>query len=64
MQSLCADRMKTAGELLDHGVLGEGAEKLTKLHECGRNSGCDHWRHCISLVEREWRSPERSRRSQ
>lgn len=57
MQPQCTDRMKTARELLDYGLLREGAENLCKLHDCGRRFGCDHWHRCIRLVEREWQGP-------
>lgn len=54
MQPLCTDRIRTARELLDYGVLTEGAEKLAELHDCGRRVGCDHWRRCTRTVERLW----------
>ncbi|MGI9501166.1 MAG: hypothetical protein ACR2P3_14100 [Geminicoccaceae bacterium] len=54
MQSLCTDRMNIARELLDYGVLGEGAEQLCRLRNCGRRVGCDHWQRCIQRVERQW----------
>lgn len=56
MQPLCTDRMKIARELLDHGVLDEGARKLSRLHDCGRRVGCDQWHRCVHLVERQWQS--------
>jgi hypothetical protein len=55
MQPSCVDRMKTARELLEHGVLTEGAEQLLKLHGCGCRTGCEHWNRCINLVEGQWR---------
>ncbi len=56
MNSRCQDVMKTARELIDHGVLAEGAEKLAELHGCGRKAGCDHWHRCIGLVEHQWQA--------
>lgn len=55
MQPLCADVMKTARELLDHGILNEGAEKLLELRGCSCKAGCDDWHRCINLVENQWR---------
>ncbi|MDH3660166.1 MAG: hypothetical protein OEU92_09075 [Alphaproteobacteria bacterium] len=54
MQPLCTDRMKVARELLDYGVLNEGAEKLAELQDCGRRVGCGHWHLCLCAVERQW----------
>lgn len=54
MQPLCVDVMRTARELMDYGVMPEGAEKLVELHTCSRKAGCDHWHQCQSLVERQW----------
>lgn len=54
MQPLCVNAIKTARELLDFGVLPEGAEKLVELRGCGRKAGCDHWHRCINLVESQW----------
>lgn len=56
MQPLCTDKMKIARELLDFGVLSEGAENLAKLHDCGRRRGCDRWHQCVQSVEFQWSS--------
>ena len=62
MQPQCTDRMTTARELLDYGLLGEGAENLAKLHDCGRRIGCRHWHRCLHLVERLWEMPAETSR--
>ncbi|MGH1483641.1 MAG: hypothetical protein ACRBM6_33960 [Geminicoccales bacterium] len=56
MHHPCEDLMKTARDLLDHGVLKEGAETLVQLHDCGRRAGCNHWRQCIRLIEDQWQA--------
>lgn len=56
MQTECAQFMETASELLDYGLLREGAEKLVALRGCSCKAGCDHWQTCISLVERRWQT--------
>jgi hypothetical protein len=56
MQPLCTDKMKTARELLDFGVFGEGAESLVRLHDCARRAGCDRWHQCAGLIEGQWQS--------
>ncbi len=56
MQPPCTDKMKIARELLDFGVLGEGAENLSRLHDCGRRAGCERWHQCVRLVEGQWMS--------
>lgn len=56
MQADCANTLKTARDLLNHGVLSEGAEELVKLRACGRQAGCFHWHCCMRLVESEWRA--------
>lgn len=56
MQALCTDRMKIARELLDYGVLGEGAENLARLLDCGRSAGCAHWHDCLRKVDDQWLS--------
>lgn len=55
MQPGCTEMMKTARELLEHGVLAEGAEKLSELHDCGRRVGCTHWNRCMLQVEGQWK---------
>lgn len=56
MKPLCEELTKTARDLLDHGVLLEGAEKLVQLRDCGRKAGCDHWHRCIGLTENQWQA--------
>lgn len=56
MNHPCENLMKTARDLLDHGVLREGAEALVRLHDCGRRAGCNHWHRCIGLIENQWRA--------
>ncbi|MGI9434225.1 MAG: hypothetical protein ACR2Q4_05260 [Geminicoccaceae bacterium] len=48
--------MNTARDLLDHGLLREGAQKLVRLHDCGRKAGCDQWHVCIGLIENQWQA--------
>jgi hypothetical protein len=48
--------MKTGRDLLDHGHILEGAEKLTRLQDCGRKAGCEHWHQCIGVIEDQWRA--------
>lgn len=62
MQPSCTDRMKIARELLDFGVLGEAAETLSELRECGCHVGCDRWHRCLRLVERQWHFSKTPRR--
>ena len=55
MQALCEQTIRRARDLLDHGFLPEGAEKLATLRHCSCKGGCDRWRHCLDIVESQWR---------
>lgn len=64
MQPFCATKMKIARELLDYGVFSEGAENLSRLHNCGRSAGCDHWHRCIRMIEGQWLSLKPARQAE
>ena len=64
MNHPCQDLMKTARDLLDHGVLPEGAETLSRLHDCGRKAGCGHWNSCIGQIESQWQAAASSSQRQ
>ncbi|MEZ5935674.1 MAG: hypothetical protein R3F54_27950 [Alphaproteobacteria bacterium] len=56
MQPNCVEMLKTAGDLLNFGVLPEASEELVKLHACSRRAGCDHWDRCLKSVEGQWQA--------
>ncbi len=61
MQPLCMSKMKIVRELLEFGVLREGAENLAKLRDCACHAGCDRRHVCASLIENQWQSAKSPR---
>lgn len=55
MKPPCVANLKTARALLEHGVVGEGAETLVDLRRCAQEPGCEDWRNCSCQVEETWR---------
>lgn len=56
MKPPCVANLETARALLEHGVVGEGAETLVDLRRCAQEPGCDDWRNCSCRVEETWRA--------
>lgn len=54
MRSPCAADLDMARELLEHGVVDEGARKLVDLQRCSRHCGCTDWQSCTHKVEGVW----------
>jgi hypothetical protein len=52
----CVANLATAKELLEFGVIGEGAGTLLDLRRCARTPGCEDWRNCSCTVEETWRA--------
>ena len=59
MKSPCQAALKIAADLLENGVLPEAAAKLSELHDCGRQAGCQHWHGCVGEVESKWQRTPR-----
>jgi hypothetical protein len=54
MRSPCAANLVTARDLLEHGMVGEGARKLVDLRRCAQDCGCTEWQYCTHRVEGAW----------
>lgn len=54
MKRPCVASLNTARELLEHGVVGEGAKALVELRRCAADCGCDDWRNCDTTVQGAW----------
>jgi hypothetical protein len=54
MRAPCAANLDTARELLDHGVVDEGAQKLVELRRCAQDCGCEDWQNCTHTIEGTW----------
>ena len=54
MQPLCTEKMKVARDLLDHGVLFEGAKELVDLRRCQHRAACRYQDACLRQVEGLW----------
>jgi hypothetical protein len=50
----CAASLVIARELVEHGVLGEGAEVLVDLRRCAAERGCDDWQNCDGTIQGVW----------
>jgi hypothetical protein len=58
MRTPCVADLDTAKELLEFGVLGEGARALVDLRRCAQMPGCEDWQNCSSTIEDAWRAAE------
>ena len=56
MKTPCVADLDTAKELLEFGVVDEGARALVDLRRCAQAPGCADWRNCSSTVESAWRA--------
>jgi hypothetical protein len=50
----CAANLVTARDLVEHGVVGEGAEVLVDLRRCAADCGCEDWQNCDEAVQDAW----------
>jgi hypothetical protein len=50
----CVANLETARELVEHGIVGEGAKALVDLRRCAADCGCDDWRNCDHSVQGAW----------
>lgn len=55
MKKPCVSDLDTARELLEHGVIDEGAKTLVELRRCAADCGCEDWRNCDTTVGGTWR---------
>lgn len=51
----CVNHLDTARELLEHGVVAEGAKALVDLRRCAADCGCEDWQNCDATVSGTWR---------
>lgn len=56
MRAPCVANLDTAKELLEFGVVDEGAKTLVDLRHCAQTPGCEDWRNCSCTVEEVWRA--------
>jgi hypothetical protein len=61
MRMACAGALDTARELLEFGVLCEGARELVALRRCAVRCDCGDWEECRFRIEGAWATPERAR---
>lgn len=54
MKKPCVANMDTARELVEHGMVGEGARTLVDLRRCAADCGCDDWQNCDHTVQDTW----------
>ena len=54
MKKPCVANLVTARELVEHGVVGEGAKALVDLRRCAADCGCDDWQNCDDTVQGTW----------
>ena len=59
MKKSCIDHLDTARDLLEHGVVAEGAKALVELRRCAADCGCEDWRNCDATVSGTWRESAR-----
>ena len=56
MRAPCVANLDTAVELLEFGMMNEGAQALVDLRRCAQTPGCEDWRNCSCTVEDTWRA--------
>lgn len=54
MKKPCVANLDTARELVEHGIVGEGARALVDLRRCAADCGCDDWQNCDHTVQDAW----------
>jgi hypothetical protein len=54
----CLGNLDTAKELLEFGIIDEGARTLIDLRRCAQTPGCEDWQNCSSAIEGAWRAAE------
>ena len=55
MKKPCVANLDTAREMVEHGMVGEGARTLVDLRRCAADCGCDDWQNCDGTVQGAWR---------
>jgi hypothetical protein len=50
----CAANLDAARDLVEHGMVGEGAKAMIDLRRCAADCGCDDWRQCEGTVQGAW----------
>lgn len=63
MQEVCVGALDTARELLEFGILGEGAHELLGLRRCAGRCGCGDWQECRMRIDAAWPAAGRDRRT-
>jgi hypothetical protein len=56
MKPPCVANLDTARQLLEHGVVEEGAEALVDLRRCATEPGCEDWQNCSCQIDQTWRA--------
>ena len=56
MRKVCVTHLDAARELLEYGVVREGAETLVDLRSCAADCGCEDWQNCDLTVQQVWRA--------
>ena len=50
----CAANLDAARDLVEHGIVGEGAKVMVDLRRCAADCGCDDWQQCDGTVQGAW----------
>jgi hypothetical protein len=50
----CVANLDIAREMVEHGMVGEGARALADLRRCAADWGCDDWQNCDHTVQGAW----------
>lgn len=59
MQATCVAVLDVARDLLEFGMVGEGAGNLVTLRRCAHRLGCADWQDCRCRVQRTWQDGPR-----
>ena len=60
MKKPCVANLDTARDMVEHGMVGEGASTLVDLRRCAADCGCDDWQNCDHTVQGAWHDAGRS----
>jgi hypothetical protein len=50
----CVANLDAARDLVEYGIVGEGAKVLVDLRRCAADCGCEDWQNCERTVRGAW----------
>jgi hypothetical protein len=50
----CVANLDAARDLVEYGIVSEGAKVLLDLRRCAADCGCADWQNCDSTVQGAW----------